>query len=141
MYHQNKVTGTHSAIIHGRETGLAGCTKSATCDKASDCLRANETLAHREDMNPNNSLSCRYRIPTVGAKTTKVTQVLYSQAEFDSRDGRGYWCERLGWTILTRADRFTALEAHYFNVPQSLCQDRHWIDDPELNVTASKSVA
>ncbi|EAZ97016.1 hypothetical protein [Marinobacter sp. ELB17] len=141
MYYQNEVTGTHSATINGKPTGLAGCTKNATCDKASDCLRANEALAHREDMNPNNSLSCRYRIPTVGAKTTKVTQVLYSPAEFDTMDGRGYWSKRRGWTTIDKADRLTPLDAHYLNLPQSLCQDRQWIDDPELSVTASTSVA
>ncbi|WP_273206764.1 hypothetical protein [Marinobacter subterrani] len=61
-------------------------------------------------------------------------KVLYSPNEAATMDDRGYYSVELGWTDLERATRFTEAEAHRFEqnrLPQSLGQDRHWIDNPQ----------
>lgn len=39
-----------SAIVDGKPTGLAGCTRADSCCRARWCLRADPRLPHRADM-------------------------------------------------------------------------------------------
>lgn len=122
----NKITGKYKAEINGQTTGLAGCSLAGNCPKGSVCLRANVKLESRVTLTTNATMPCRYFIPT----EQQPHSVLYSPAEASTRGGKGYWSTTAGWTTLEAATRFNEVEAMFFGLPQSLCQDRHWISDP-----------
>lgn len=39
-----------NAIVDGKPTGLAGCTRTGDCERAARCLRADERLPYRADL-------------------------------------------------------------------------------------------
>lgn len=126
----NTITSAETALINGRMTGLAGCRNNDTCPLASECLRADARLLRRAPMNPDLTRPCEVRVPTDGIRRTRL---LYSTNESATMDGQGYYSLELGWTYLENATRFSEAEAKRFEqsrLPQSLGQDRHWIDDP-----------
>lgn len=42
--------GQFCAIVDGKPTGLAGCTRGTECARAAQCLRANPGLRYRADL-------------------------------------------------------------------------------------------
>lgn len=53
-----------SAVVNGKPTGLAGCTRTAECWRSAQCLRADERLKSRADMCAGQQVSaCRVFIP------------------------------------------------------------------------------
>ena len=54
---KNKVTSKWSAIIDGKETGLAGCVKA--CE---GCIRGDDALNRVHDLGPKQQEPCKYRI-------------------------------------------------------------------------------
>jgi len=124
---QNHINNPYSATVNGVQTGLAGCESAPNCSRSDRCLRANATLICRvSHMQP--SGECSYFIPN-GVEATR-NKVLYSAAEETTTDGRGYWSITDCWTVLANATRFTESETQGYRLPQSLCQDRHWVTDP-----------
>ena len=59
----NRIINPYVAIINGKSTGLAGCSRSATCPSAGGCIRANNQLKVRENMNSLSEKNCRFFIP------------------------------------------------------------------------------
>ena len=53
-----------SAVIDGKPTGLAGCTRAHECARAQRCLRADARLQYRADMSYQQpTADCRAFIP------------------------------------------------------------------------------
>lgn len=53
---------------------------------------------------------------------------IYSANEAATLDGRGYWNIYSGWTTEGEATRFTREQAAGYALPQSLGQDRQWVE-------------
>ena len=52
------------AVIDGKHTGLAGCSRVAECTRASACIRADDRLRYRADLAPHQPVTaCRAFIP------------------------------------------------------------------------------
>ena len=52
------------AIIDGKPTGLAGCSRAAECTRAPACIRADDRLRYRADLAPCQPVTaCRAFIP------------------------------------------------------------------------------
>jgi len=66
-------------------------------------------------------------------QATTNTWAIFSASEAQTENGRGYWNDRKGWVTKDEATRYPIDYVGLYGLPQSLNQDRRWLN---LNLAA-----